>query len=197
MNSCNGSAAAVRKLRYFIPALTAVVVAAACADPFGPREWDATPRAALLYSLSRPDLIGLPSAFDFVELGGVPIELPGLTGNWDVALVDHDGGLALLPAGAFDGIESRAAIAVLPGRVLEDVLEAPGDTAAYTMGPVRIEANTVYVVRTRRGPCQFGASGFRYAKLTATFVDVPGGRLGFNFVRNPFCNDRSFVPPTS
>jgi hypothetical protein len=185
----------VRILRYFI--LVVALAQTACDDPFGPRAWFAVPDTVLLHSLSRPELIGQASAFDFVSELRVPVEAPGVTGQWDIALVDEGGGLALVPAGAFGGFSSRAAIAVTSAQQLVDVLEAPRDTAAYRSTAVRIQPNVVYVVRTRRSDCGFGTSGFRYAKLRAVEIDPGSGRLRFEYVRNPFCNDRSLVPPES
>lgn len=185
----------MRSLRFAILVIVAALVA--CDDPFGPRFWSDEPETVLLYSSSRPELVGRPSAFDFVELQGLPIEIPGLTGNWDIALADEDGGLALVPAGAFEGITSRAAIAVVPNATLEDVTVAPRDTAEFRGSTVVVDPTSVYVIRTRRASCGFGTTGFRYAKLRALAIDVERGTLTFEVVRNPFCNDRSFIPPES
>jgi hypothetical protein len=183
----------VRFLRYFI--LVVAATQAACEDPYGPRFWAAVPDTVELYSLSRAEFVGRPSAFDFVSLFSVPVEAPGVTGSWDVALVDEPGGLALVPAGAFAGFTSRAAIATMGPGQLVDVTEAPRDTAAYRLTAVTIQPNVVYVIRSRRGDCGFGSSGFRYAKVRAVTIDRAAGRLAFEYVRNPYCNDRSLVPP--
>jgi hypothetical protein len=185
----------VRILRCLILLLAAVQTA--CSDPFGPRFWLDVPDTVQLHSLSRPEFVGRPSAIDLVSLGVLPVELPGATGGWDIALVDDGDGLAFVPAGAFDGFTSRAAIAVMPAQRLEDVTEAPRDTAAYRQTAVRVQPNTVYVMRSRRAECGFGSSGFRYAKVRAVDIQPELGRLLFEIVRNPYCNDRALVPPES
>jgi hypothetical protein len=183
----------VRYLRYVILLLAAAQ--AACDDPYGPRFWSDLPDTATVFSSSRIEHVGQPSAYDFIDLRGVPIELPGITGQWDVALADVNGALALVPAGEFDGITSRAGIAVFPNAVLDDITTAPRDTAAFRMTAVAVEPATVYVIRTRRASCGFGTTGVRYAKLRPIEIDALNGTLRFEVVRNPYCNDRSFIPP--
>lgn len=185
----------MRLLRYII--LIVAATQAACDDPFGPQLWSAVPDTVELYSLSRAEFVGQASAFDFVSLFSVPVEAPGVTGSWDVALVDEAGGLALVSAGAFAGFTSRAAIATIGPGTLEDVTEAPRDTAAYRLTPVVMQPGTVYVIRSRRADCGFGSFGFRYAKVRAVEIDATGGRMSFEYVRNPYCNNRSLVPPES
>jgi hypothetical protein len=172
-------------------------VQAACDDPFGPRFWSGVPDTTLIYSSSRAEYVGRASAFDFIELQGLPIELPGITGQWDVALADANGGLALVPAGEFAGISSRAGIAVFPNAELDDIAAAPRDTAAFSTAAVMLDPTTVYVIRTRRAQCGFGSTGFRYAKMRPITIDVQAGTLSFEVVRNPYCNDRSLVPPAT
>lgn len=186
----------VRRLKQFLPLV--VLVFAACEDPFGPSIWDDTPQEILIYSASRAEYIGLASAVDIATPQAVialPIEAPGLTGNWDFALIDHEGGLALVAAGAFEGLESRARIGVdTTMRTFEEVTEAMRDTAQYTVDPVPVELGNVYVVRSRRASCGV-SSGYRYAKLRPTAINVAAGTLEFEIVRNPYCDNRSFVPP--
>lgn len=184
----------VRRLKQFLPLV--VLIVSACDDPFGPSIWDDTPEEVLLYSASRPEYIGLVSAVDItlVPVIALPIESPGLTGNWDFALTDHDGGLALVPAGAFEGLDSRARIGVDTVRAFEDIAQAMRDTTLYTADPVPVELGNVYIIRSRRSAC--GVSrGYRYAKLRPTAIDVAAGTLEFEIVRNPYCDNRSFVPP--
>ena len=110
----------VHRLKRLIP--LAVLIVAACDDPFGPAVWNATPDTVLIFSASRPEYLGQASAVDIATTTAVvalPIEAPGLTGNWDFALTDLDGGLALAPASAFEGVESRSRIGVLPDRTLD------------------------------------------------------------------------------
>jgi hypothetical protein len=182
----------VRRYRFLLVVTAAFM--AACADPFGPRFWSDAPDTTMVYSAARPELSGLPSAFDFIDLVRLRIEAPGSTGNWDVALGETSQGLVLIPAGAFQGIESRAAVALTAATTLAEVLEAPRDTAAYRREAVPLTEGAVYVIRTRRGICGF-ETGVRYAKIKAIEVDAAAGTLRFEYVRNPYCDDRSFVPP--
>ena len=182
------------------PLLTLIpLLTAGCDDEFT-QEWFASPDTTLLFSLSRPELLGRPSAFDFFAatsgLSGIPVvvETPTATGQWDVALTDQTGGLALVPASAFVGLNSRAGIATMTGTTFDGLREAPGDTARYSRAAVVVQLNTVYVVRTRRDGCGFG-SGSRYAKLEAVAIDRTAGTLTFRAITNPICNDRKLIPP--
>ena len=185
----------VRRLKRLVP--LAVLMVAACDDPFGPAVWDATPDTILIYSASRAEYLGRGSAIDIasVPVGVLPLEAPAVTGNWDFTLTDVEGGLALAPASAFQGLESRARVGVLPNRELEDVTEAPRDTTAFGVEPVLLREGDVYIVRSRRASCGGASSGSRYAKLRPVAIDVAAGTLSFEIVRNPFCDNRSFVPP--
>lgn len=186
----------VRRLTRLIP--LAVLIVAACDDPFGPALWDATPDTLTLFSASRPEYIGRVSAVDIANIPVVvalPIEAPGLTGNWDFALTDADGGLSLVPASAFAGLESRARIGELQDTTLEAVTEAPRDTTAFGVEGLPLVAGNVYIVRSRRALCGTGSSGFRYAKLRPVEINVAAGTFRFEIVRNPYCGNRSFVPP--
>ena len=172
----------------------AALSVAACDDGFGPQAWDDTPRVFTLFSASRPDLLGQPSAFDAVSLQVVEVEAPSAAGNWDVVLGEQNGQLVLIPAAAFEGQNSRDGIATITGQTFESLTEAPGDTARYSSAPVPIQTGGVYVLRTRRYACSF-SSASNFAKLLATAVDAAKGTASFSVVRNPYCNDRSFVPP--
>jgi hypothetical protein len=187
----------VHRLKRLIP--LAVLIVAACDDPFGPQRWDATPDTVTLFSASRAEYIGRVSAVDIVSqpfVSPLPIEAPGLTGNWDFALTDSDGGLSLVPASAFAGLESRARIGVLPNSTLEEVMQAPRDTTEFGVAALPLVAGSVYIVRSRRASCFGGsASGFRYAKLRPVEINVAAGTFRFEIVRNPICDNRSFVPP--
>lgn len=172
---------------------------AACDDPFGPLEWDATPDTAMLYSASRVELLRRPSAFDFaLAVAPVYIESANATNAWDVVLVDAGGQLALAPASYFSGQGSRAAIAVRPNSTLAEVTRAPSDTSSYVRTPVPLELGTVYVVRTRTDVCEGGyTTGTRYAKLRPVSIDQQAGTFTFELVRNPYCSNRNFIPPNS
>src|SRR5687768_5477375 len=171
----------------------------ACEDEFK-QEWSAVPDTVELYSLSRPELIGRPSAFDFVPqpVHGIPVavENPSATGRWDVAVVDQGNTLAFLPAGGFTGLNSRAAIAEInASTTLEELKEAPGDTTQFKTAAVTAQVGKIYVVRTRREDCGFGSFGVRYGKFEVLEVNVPAGTLRFRVITNPYCNSRTLIPP--
>jgi hypothetical protein len=182
-------------VRYrFTLVLVTVGALGACDDDLSLGTWDATPDTIALFSLSRPDGLGFPSAYDFSTRRVIEVETPGATGNWDVVLADGSTALQLVPAGAFEGQTSRAAIATIPGQAFDDLTEAPADTARFTAQPVMLEAGGVYVVRSRRVACGF-STAVHYAKILAVTLDPVEGIATFAVVANPLCNDRSFIPP--
>ncbi|MBR9990735.1 MAG: hypothetical protein KFH98_13325 [Gemmatimonadetes bacterium] len=193
--NCRMMGGLVNRLKRLIP-LTVLIVAA-CDDPFGPAMWNATPDTVLVYSASRAEYIGRASALDItsVPVAVLPLEAPGVTGNWDIALTDGAGGLALVPASAFPGLESRSRIGVVSGALLADVTQAPRDTASYTVEPVPVRLGDVYIIRSRRASCGGASSGYRYGKLRPVTIDEAAGTLRFEIVVNPYCDNRSFVPP--
>jgi hypothetical protein len=184
----------VFKLGRLFILLVVVVSTIACEDDLGLDEWSARPDTVTLYSLSRPDLINQPSAYDFVNHLVVRVESPSATGTWDVALRDEGNGLALVPAGGFQGLSSRAALSVITNRTFEELREAPEDTARFTSGPVVVQAGQVLAVRTRRAGCAFTTS-VRYGKIKIIDVNPAAGTVRFAAIVNPFCNDRSLIPP--
>lgn len=172
-------------------------VLGACGDGLGPRFWDATPDTLLIHSASRNEYVGLVSAVDVAGPGPVtplPIEVPGLSAGWDFALADEGGGLVLLPAAVIPGTGSRARVALLEGRDFDTLEEAPRDTAVFSATAVPLRSDAVYVIRSRRANCG-PSTGYRYAKVKPVAIDVARGTLRFAVVRNPWCDDRSFVPP--
>lgn len=174
--------------------LLAVLPAAACGDDFGPQTWDATPDTTLLYSISRPEHIGRPSAYDFTTLSRLSLEATGSTGNWDAALAEENAGFVLVPAGNFPGITSRAAIGETNFTDLEQLTRAPGDTADYSRLPVALRAGAVYVVRSRIAPCIGFGSGTYYGKFKVVSMDAVAGTVRLAVVRNPYCNNRALIP---
>lgn len=177
--------------------LAALAGVAACDDDLGPLNWDSLPDTVAIYSLARPELLGLPSALNVASVNArvevVRVELPGATGLWDVALSEEGGGFVLLPAGAVQGVTVRPGIAVVEGEAFEDVLRAPGDTAAYTRSaPVPVRTDVVYVIRSGQRPT---SACVYYAKARAVALDASAGRLEIEVVRNPYCRDRYLVPP--
>ena len=181
------------RLRFaFLFLLTPMLTA--CDDDLN-QDWTAVPDTVLLYSLSRPELLGKPSAYDFYDGVPVAVENPQASGRWDLALIDLNGELALVPASAFIGVVSRAGVATVTAATLDEVQEAPRDTAAFRSEPVVIRQGTIYVIRTRRTDCGFG-SGVRYAKLEPLEVNPTAGTLRFRSVVNPYCNNRALIPPS-
>ena len=185
----------VHRLKRLIP--LAVLMVAACDDPYGPAVWNARPDTILLYSASRAEHLGRASALDITSppVSPLPLEAPGVTGNWDVALIDLDGGLGIVPASAFEGLESRARVGVDSIRTFEDVTEAPRDTTRFTVEALPLREGNVYLIRSRRASCGVGSTGYRYGKLRPVAIDEAAGTLRFEIVVNPFCDNRSFVPP--
>lgn len=186
---------AVRTAIIFTAAAGLLWTLPACGDdPFAIR-WTERRDTVLLYSLARPEL-NLPSAFDFVPASRrtVEVEAPGATGSWDLALDTRDGMLVFLPPGEL-GIESRAGIAAFPGRDLDELNEAPADSADYALDvPVPVEVGTAYVVRTRRRQGRFGRFCSYFAELFPLEVNPEVGTIRFIYDVNPNCNDRSLVP---
>ena len=169
------------------------LVAAACDDEFT-QEWVAHPDTVTLFSLSRPELIGKPSAYNIVDGLPVAVENPGVTGSWDFALIDQGNDLAIMPASGFSGLGSRAAIVTTNSTSLFEFKEAPSDTSLYKTTATPMRVGNVYVVRSRRESCGFG-SGFRYGKLEPLAIDKTAGTMEFRIIVNPYCNDRRLIPP--
>lgn len=170
------------------------IFVAACGDDFGPVNWPDEPDTLQIYSASRPDLLGLPSAYDaFGFQPVVPIESGA---RWDFALAEQDGQFVMLPLSATETGDTLAALATIGDVPLDEVTEAP-ERSAFVMTPVPIEVGTVYVLRSRRERCsQFTSlTGPRYGKLEAIAVDAEQGTFEFAIVVNPQCNDRALVPP--
>lgn len=178
----------------FLLILLAAIPAAACDDNLNLVPWDATPDTVALYTISRTDYIGLPSGYDMANLRIVVVEDPATTGNWDFVLSGTTQ-LELIPAPAFEGQAAlRAAIAPISGTSFEALKEAPSDTALFTRQAVPIREGGVYVIRTRRVACGFGQA-VHYGKIQVVSIDPARGTARFAVVLNPYCNDRSFVPP--
>jgi hypothetical protein len=183
------------RLKRFLPIL--VLVLAACDDPFGPGAWVAAQDTLTMYSASRAEYVGMGSALDAATepVTVLPIEVPGATGNWDIALIEDASGLLLAPAGTFTGLgDNRSRIAVLEGQDFATLEEAPSDTTRYSSVPVRVRTGVVYVLRTRKAQCGL-TSGYRYAKMRVISIDAARGLFSFVITRNPYCDDRSLVPP--
>ncbi|HEY0672363.1 MAG TPA: hypothetical protein VGD27_08860 [Longimicrobiales bacterium] len=182
------------KLARLLPIVILAAGSAACEEDLGLDDWSDTPDTTVIYSLSRPDLLGQPSAYDFINHVVLRVESPNAPGNWDVAVRHEGNALALVPAGGFEGQTSRAGLALITGTTFEELAEAPEDTAAFSDAAVLVQPGQVLAVRTRRAPCAFSNS-VRYGKVRIIDVDPVAGTVRFASVVNPFCNDRSLVPP--
>lgn len=198
MMSFPGTGRAVHRLSRSTLVLAAIAVLTACNDPYGPRTWNPEPTTLTLYSASRGEYTGLVSAVDLTPepVFGVSIEAPGATGSWDFVLAEQAGALVFVPAGTFAGVQSRARIATLEGVDIDDVRQAPRDTAEYTASAVQLRTDVVYVLRSRRGSCGL-TTGHRYAKMQAVELDQARGIARLAIIRNPYCDDRALVPPSS
>jgi hypothetical protein len=170
----------------------AAVLSAACGDSTGFTDWDPTPDSVTLYSASRPELLGQPSAFNVTDLTVVRVEAPAAVGNWDFVLTGTNQ-LQLTPAGAFGGQTSKAALIAVPGKTLDQVTEAPSDTSLYSYQSAPIAPGNVFILRTRKVACSFSTAS-HYGKLQVVSVDAAQGSAKFVVVRNPYCDDRSFDP---
>ena len=184
---------ALRRLRLAALGL-ALLLGAACDDGFGPRVWADTPDTLTIYSITRPELLGRASGVDLVSLRLVVLESSLEVGGWDFALGEQDGEFVILPQAVVPGLESRAGIARVTETSLDQVLEAPADPDVFQQGPLEIEIGQVYVLRSRRTSCELG-TGVYYGKMKALALDEASGTLKLEIVRNPYCNDRSLIPP--
>lgn len=170
------------------------VGAAACGDDPFRVDWVEAPDTVTLHALMG-SAMNVPTAFDFINRASVRVETPNATGNWDTAVDTRGGQMVLLPPGSL-GVPSKAQVVALPGRRLQDVTEAPADTALYSSRvPVPVQTGTVYVWRTRQSFGSWGMVCVYYAKMEPLTVDPVGGTLTFVFDSSPVCNDRSLVPP--
>ncbi len=184
-----------RRRSTWLAAFLVGVTLAGCDEGFPRRSFSTVPDTVSLFSLSRLEHIGLPSAYTFAAGVQFPqaviVEAPDNTGQWDVAVVDEATGLALAPAGFFPAISVRPALARIAGETLESLERAPGDEDAYNDSTPELAApGDLFVVRTRQvGRCVY------FAKLEILEADDVDGSLTFHFIANPNCNDRVMVPP--
>lgn len=179
------------RIRLIIPLLAATL--AACDDPFGPARWVAVPDTVVLYSASRPELLGLPSAYDFVNQGRFVIESLQATGGWDFVVTESGGEFLFVPASALPGLTSRAAIAPANAPTLEEIARAP-TSEEFSTEPVPLIPGELYIVRTRTASCGGFGSGVFYGKFKVIDVDPATGRARIAAIRNPYCNNRDLIP---
>jgi hypothetical protein len=151
-----------------------------------------------MFSLSRPELIGRASAFDFAT--AAPLARPVIVedvqagGSWDFALVDQAPGFALVPSSAFAGFDARVGIAPMTGTGFDALAEAPRDSAAYRRTAVPVELGRVYVVRSHRVQYGFGQAYF-FGKMEVLEINMQAGSIRFRYTINPIGNDRRLIPP--
>jgi hypothetical protein len=175
--------------------LALALTGAGCGDNLGLGTWIALPDTSLIYSLSRAELLGQPSAYDFVQLRRLVIESPGATGVWDVALAEQDGNFLFIPSSAFPGVESRTGLSLTTNTTLASLTRAPGDTASYRNLPVVLQEGGIYVVRTRSEACPGFGTASRYAKFEVLSIEPEIGAVRIVAIRNPLCSDRNLEPP--
>lgn len=176
--------------RFLFPLLFAAT--AACDDPFGPNAWIAIPDTVVLYSASRPELLGLPSAFDVTTRSRIVIETPTASGGWDFLLVEQEGGFWFVPIGNLPGNDSRAAIAPAAAPTLDEIARAP-ESGSFSDEPVRLQVGDLLIMRSRTAVCGFSA-GVRYGKAEVVAIDPVEGTLSIAAITNPYCNDRDLIP---
>ncbi|HKJ91733.1 MAG TPA: hypothetical protein VJ957_01140 [Longimicrobiales bacterium] len=170
---------------------------AGCGNSMGPNTWLAIPDTATLYSLSRTDYVGKPSAYDFTPgtNGPVVVEAPGYTNRWDIAIVAGANGLELAPAGTFEGVSATPALTRITtaGDTFDNLATAPSDSKLYT-DSTRLPAveGGLYVVRTRQvSTCVY------YAKFEVLSIDQQAGTVRLVAMGDPYCNDRDLISPGS
>ena len=182
------------KTRHFGLAVSVSWVAlVGCGDDPFTIKWSENPDTVRLHALSRPEP-NLFSAFDFHSRVAKRLEAVSTGILWDVVTDVQDDGFVWLPPGSLD-ISSDAALAILEGETFESAARAPSDTARYLKDrPIPIEAERIYVVRTRRIQGSFSACNY-YGKIEVLEMDRIGGMIRFRFDLNPVCNDPALIPP--
>lgn len=183
------------ELRRIVPILGLLVSlgAAGCDDPF--EDIDNLEGAATLYSLSRPEYVGYPSALSLVRQsrGAVVVEA-ATAGGWDVVLMEDDGEFVFVPGGAFEQ-QGRGAILMETERTFEEVTEAPEDGTLFndTLAvPVRFDA--VYLVRSRSVAGIISCNGY-FSKMRVAEIDEEMGSVRVEYILNPNCSARGLQPP--
>ena len=180
-----------RKL--WVVGLLGLALAGCNDDPFAIR-WVENPTEQVLYALDREELNQF-SAFDMIGRLRVVMEDPQTEGAWDFAIDRVNGEMVFLPPSLL-GLNSRAAIAAIPGTEYDEVQAAPADTLAYEMDqPVPIALGTVYVVRTRSVDAGFGRVCNFFGKVEPLEIDAVAGVVRIVQDTSPDCNNRSLVPP--
>src|SRR5687767_12331510 len=167
------------KLARLLVIAAAVLPMVACEEDLGLDDWTAFVDTTTIYSLSRPELLGQPSAYDFFNQSADEVETPSATGSWDFAVLDSGNQLVFLPASGFEGQTSRAGLALITGTTFEELREAPDDTARYSTAAVAVQPGQVYAVRTRRDQCNTFSAGVRFGKMKIIAVNPAAGSVTF------------------
>lgn len=175
--------------------LAAPLVLGGCDSGFGPGNWSDVPDTLTVFSLTRPELAGQPSAVDLIAVSQrrsavVTVESPGSSGTWDLAVAEESGSFVFLPAGLFPGITDRNAGLVPVSGTLEALEEAPEDSTFVTDRSVPAVTGQVYALRSRAA-----RSCVYYGKMDVLEADAASGRVQIRVVVNPFCSIRDLIPP--
>lgn len=144
----------------------------------------------------------IPTALD-VSYSSGPIrgrypELAADAENWDVAIRRGEGELLFAPAGIFDfqnptvGGATTAAVTRPLERTLEELRQAPSESAFVGDSMIAIETGRVYVVRSRTTGGSFSGCQ-NYAKVQPLSLDAEAGTVRLRVVGNERCNDRRLV----
>jgi hypothetical protein len=166
---------------------------AGCGDSGEPEWLITTPDTVVLYSLSRAEHFGMPSGFDMVYSRRVVIEGESETGNWDLAVFDDTGSFHIFMPGAFAGLDSTSSIIRVEGTPFDGLAEAP--RTGYDSAGLAIDANGLYVVRTRTVTDAYGNACHYFGKLEPVEIDGTNGTLTFRYLSNPNCSSRALTPP--
>jgi hypothetical protein len=164
-----------------------------CDDPGEPEWFSTTPDTVLLYSLSRTEHFGLPSAFDMIYARRVVVESEEETGNWDFAVLDGVDGFSFIMPGAFPGLSASSSIMTASGTPFDALIEAP--RTGYDSVGITLDSGSAYIVRTRTITDGSGNSCHYYGKLEPVELDTLLGTLLFRYLANPNCNSRALVAP--
>lgn len=144
----------------------------------------------------------IPTALD-IAYSSSPVrgrypELAADAENWDVAIRSQDGELRFAPAGLFDfqnptvGGATTAAVTAPIERTIDELRQAPSESAFIGDSMVTIHPGFVYVVRSRTSGASFSGCQ-NYAKVQPLEVDVDAGTVRLRVIGNERCNDRRLV----
>lgn len=144
----------------------------------------------------------IPSALD-VSYSSGPIrgrypELAADAENWDVAIRREGDELLFAPAGLFQfqnptvGGASTAGVTEPIERTMDELRQAPSESAFVDDSMITIRPGFVYVVRSRTTGASFSGCQ-NYAKVQPLEVNAEAGTVRLRVVGNERCNDRRLV----